>query len=204
VETSYQEVASDTGRVFRVGETPKQLLGYSRRVVIIAAWVAMCLSGLVEYTWGALSGSLAFAHNWGASPVFWLFSAFVICGSFVQIGTGLPRSNGILPVRWAVIIGGLVCGVMAYGLTAYSTALWEAHLGYAVLGGIGSGMVYSSAINQVVPEQEGLMDRVRQRRLGVRLGSVHHRHRGLQHRRGSGQSRCECSQAVHPSCKGRS
>ena len=32
-----------------------------------------------------------------------------------------------------------------------STTIWTAYLGYAVLGGIGSGMVYSSAIN-IVPK----------------------------------------------------
>jgi MFS family permease len=158
VELSYKEVVSDTGRVFRVGETPKQLLGYPRWVVIMAAWVAMCLAGLVEYTWGALSGSLASAHHWGAAPVFWLFSAFVVCESLVQIGTGLLRNKGILSVRWATILGGLICGILGYFLTAYSTTLWEAYLGYAVLGGIGSGMVYSSAINIVAkwyPDKKG-------------------------------------------------
>jgi MFS family permease len=158
VEPTYREIVSDTGRIFRVGETPKQLLGYSRWVVIMAAWAAMCLSGLVEYTWGALSGSLSAAHHWGAAPVFWLFSVFVVCESLVQIGTGLLRNKGILPVRYAVIIGGLICGVLAYTITAYSTTLWEAYLGYAVLGGIGSGMVYSSAINIVAkwyPDKKG-------------------------------------------------
>ena len=45
-----------------------------------------------------------------------------------------------------------------YGLLAQSTNIWEAYLGYAVLGGIGSGMVYSSAINIVAkwyPEKKG-------------------------------------------------
>jgi hypothetical protein len=78
----YQLIRNENGRVFRVGETPKQLLGYPRSVVIWAAWAVMCLSGLVEYTWGALSGSLQAAHNWGPAPVFWLFSVFVICESF--------------------------------------------------------------------------------------------------------------------------
>lgn len=59
----YQEVTNSTGRVFRIGEMPKQILGYDRWVVIVAAWLAMCLSGLLEYTWGALSGSLQAAHN---------------------------------------------------------------------------------------------------------------------------------------------
>jgi MFS transporter, OFA family, oxalate/formate antiporter len=154
----HQLIQNENGRVFRVGETPKQLLGYPRSVVIWAAWAVMCLSGLVEYTWGALSGSLQAAHNWGDAPVFWLFSFFVVFESFVQIGTGFLRNRGILPVRWATMAGGLICGVLGYSITAYSTNIWEAYFGYAFLGGVGSGMVYSSAINIVAkwyPEKKG-------------------------------------------------
>jgi OFA family oxalate/formate antiporter-like MFS transporter len=155
---SYQEVTNDTGRVFRVGETPKQILGYPRWVVIMAAWLAMCLAGLLEYTWGALSGALASAHNWGPAPTFWLFSFYVVFESLVQIGTGYLRNRGILPVRWAVIIGGIICGVVAYLWLANSSTIWTAYASYAALGGIGSGMVYSSAINIVAkwyPERKG-------------------------------------------------
>lgn len=156
--TGYRLLQNENGRVFRVGEEPKQLLGYPRSVIIWAAWAIMCLSGLLEYTWGALSGSLSAAHNWGAAPTFWLFSFFVIFESFVQIGTGFLRNKGILPVRWAAMAGGLICGVLAYTITAYSTSIWMAYLGYAVLGGIGSGMCYSSTINIVAkwyPEKKG-------------------------------------------------
>jgi len=148
----------ETGRKFRVGESDRQLLGYPRWVVITAAWAAMCLAGLLEYTWGALSGSLQAAHHWGNAPVFWLFSFYVIFESFVQIATGFMRNKGILPVRRAVIIGGIVCGICAYAITAFSTAVWQAYLGYAFLGGIGSGMVYSSCINIVAkwyPDKKG-------------------------------------------------
>jgi OFA family oxalate/formate antiporter-like MFS transporter len=155
---SYQEVTNDTGRVFRVGEEPKQILGYPRGVVIMAAWAAMCLAGLLEYTWGSLSGSLQSAHGWGNAPTFWLFSVYVIFESFVQICTGFLRNRGILSVRWATIIGGVICGVVAYVWLAQSTAIWQAYLSYAALGGIGSGMVYSSCINIVAkwyPEKKG-------------------------------------------------
>ncbi len=124
----------------------------------MAAWLAMCLAGLLEYTWAALSGSLAAAHHWGAAPTFWLFSFFVVFESFVQILTGYLRSRGYLNVRWATITGGLVCGIIGYGILAESSNIWEAYLGYAVLGGIGSGMVYSSCINIVAkwyPEKKG-------------------------------------------------
>jgi len=151
-------ITNETGRVFRVGETPKQLIGYSRGTVIMAAWGVMCLAGLLEYTWGALSGSLQAAHHWGDAPTFWLFSFFVVFESFVQIGTGFLRNRGILSVRWATMAGGLICGVLAYTITAYGTGIWTAYLGYAFLGGIGSGMCYSSAINIVAkwyPEKKG-------------------------------------------------
>jgi MFS transporter, OFA family, oxalate/formate antiporter len=154
----YQIVTNDTGRVFRVGEEPRRILGYPRGVVILAAWLAMCLAGLLEYTWAALSGSLSASHHWGAAPTFWLFSFYVIFESFVQICTGLLRNKGILPVRWATIIGGILCGVVAYLWLANSTTIWTAYASYAALGGIGSGMVYSSCINIVAkwyPEKKG-------------------------------------------------
>src|SRR5215470_3452778 len=126
---NYQVITNETGRVFRVGEEPRTILGYGRWVPITAAWLAMCLAGLLEYTWGALNGSLAAVHGWGPGPVYWAFSFFVIFESFVQIFTGIARNRGILNVRWATIIGG-----------------------------IGSGMVYSSCINIVAkwyPEKKG-------------------------------------------------
>ena len=156
--STYEEYTNDKGRTFRIGESPKQLLGYPRGVVLWAAWLAIGLAGVLEYTWSAFSGSLAAAHHWGPAPTFWLFSFFVIFESFVQIGTGFLRNRGILPVRWAAMAGGLICGVLAYTITAYSTSIWTAYLGYAVLGGIGSGMCYSSTINIIAkwyPEKKG-------------------------------------------------
>src|SRR5579872_799773 len=70
----YQEVTNATGRVFRVGEEPRDILGHGRWVPIMAAWVAMMLAGLLEYTWGALNPSLEAVHHWGPAPVFWAFS----------------------------------------------------------------------------------------------------------------------------------
>ena len=157
-QANFQVVTNTTGRVFRVGETPRDVLGHGRWVPIMAAWLAMCLAGLLEYTWGTVAGSLQAAHHWSLAQTFWAFSFFVIFESFVQIFTGILRNRGILNVRWATIIGGVVCGIVGYGLLAESNSIWQAYLGYAVLGGIGSGMVYSSCINIVAkwyPEKKG-------------------------------------------------
>ena len=161
--TAYQEITNSTGRVFRVGETPKDILGWGpirwgRWVPIMGAWLAIGLAGTLEYTWGSLSGSLQAAHGWGIAPTFWLFSVYIICESFIQILTGYLRGRGLLPVRWAVIIGGIICGIAAYGWLSASTQIWQAYLSYAVLGGIGSGMIYNSSINIVAkwfPEKKG-------------------------------------------------
>src|SRR5215831_3505346 len=99
--TAFQEVTNATGRVFRVGETDRGILGYPRGVILWAAWLAMCLSGLLEYTWGTVAGSLQAAHHWSLAQTFWAFSFFVIFESFVQIFTGFARNRGILNVRWA-------------------------------------------------------------------------------------------------------
>jgi MFS family permease len=82
----------------------------------------------------------------------------VIFESFVQIFTDILRNRGILNVRWATIIGGIICGIVAYLWLAQSSTIWTAYASYAILGGIGSGMVYSSAINIVAkwyPERKG-------------------------------------------------
>src|SRR5262249_60489566 len=104
---AFQEVTNSTGRVFRVGETPKDILGWGTRrwgrwVPIMAAWLAMGLAGLLEYTWASLSGSLAAAHNWGPAPTFWLASFYIIFESFVQIATGYLRNPARCPVRMAL------------------------------------------------------------------------------------------------------
>src|SRR5438105_4557201 len=154
----YREIVNDTGRVFRVGEDPKTLLGYPRWVVILAAWLAVTLAGVLEYTWGALAGSLQALHGWSNAPTFWLFSCYVISASLVQPVTGYLREHGTLSPRWATVIGGVICGVVAYGWLSLSTQIWEAYVSYVVLGGIGSGMVYSSCINIVAkwyPEKKG-------------------------------------------------
>ena len=119
-EKGYAEIENDMGRVIRVGETPKQILGYPRRVVIIAAWIGMMPAELLEYTWGALSGDLAAGHDWGLGEIGWLFSTFVIFESLVQIFMGTLRNRGFLNVMWATILGGIICGVTAYGWLAGS------------------------------------------------------------------------------------
>jgi MFS family permease len=149
----------ETGKQYRVGEDPKQLIGYGRWVPILAAWAAMFMAGILEYTWGALSGSMMAQHGWSLQSVFWMFSVYIIFESVASHPmTGFLRDHGILKVRYAVAIGAVLCGVVAYGLTATASSAWQLYLGYAFFGGIGSGMIYSSCINMTgkwYPDKQG-------------------------------------------------
>ncbi|HZD67118.1 MAG TPA: MFS transporter, partial [Acidimicrobiales bacterium] len=154
----FELVQNERGRVFRVGESPKDLIGLPRWAPIAAAWVVMMMAGTLEYTFGAVSGLLQHKYGWSDPVTFWLLSVYVVFESFVSYPTGWLRERGILPARWAAIIGGLLCGVSAYLLLAHASQAWMAYFGYAFLGGIGSGMCYSTCVNIVnkwYPEAKG-------------------------------------------------
>ena len=125
----------------------------------MAAWLAMCLAGLLEYTWGALNPFAGSGASLGPGPgvlgVLLLRHLRVIRP---DRSPGTCATAGSSTSGGPTIIGGIVCGVIGYGILAESTSIWEAYIGYAVLGGIGSGMVYSSCINIVAkwyPEKKG-------------------------------------------------
>ena len=162
----FQLITNETGRVFRVGETPKELLPYGRWLPgqygrwapIFAAWAVMFMAGLLEYTFGVVEGPLQAKFGWSDSGTFWMLSIYVVFEAGISFPTGWLRERGILSARWAVIIGGALCGIPAYLITANAKSIWLAYFGYAVLGGIGSGMCYSTCVNIVnkwYPDKKG-------------------------------------------------
>jgi len=162
----YQLVRNDTGRIFRVGESPKELLPYGRWVPgqsgrwapIFAAWACMFMAGLLEYTFGVVEGPLSAKFGWSSAGTFWMLSIYVIFEAGISFPTGWMRERGILSARWAVVIGGILCGIPAYLITANASNIWIAYLGYAVFGGVGSGMIYSTCVNVVnkwYPDKKG-------------------------------------------------
>ena len=184
---AFQEVTNSTGRVFRVGETPRDVLGWGRWVPIMAAWLAMCLAGLLEYTWGALSGSLQAAHNWGARHVL----AVLVLRHLRVVRADLHRVPA--QPRASSTSGGRRSSA-ASSAASSPTGSWPSR---PRSGRRTSGTPSSAASapgwctqahqhrGQVVPGEEGLADRVRQRRLGLRRRAVHLRHRRRPQRRGA-------------------
>lgn len=157
-QASYREVTDANGRVYRIGETPEQLMGYGRWVMVLLPWIAMLAISTFEYGWGASEKTLAQAYHWNLSAAFWNYTVYVIFEAGASYPTGRMRERGILSPRWAVFIGGVMV-LIAYFSLAHASQLWVAYVLYAAVGGWGSGMVYSSAINIVskwYPEKKGL------------------------------------------------
>ena len=118
----------------------------------------MCLAGLLEYTWGTVARLAPAAHHWSLAPdvlgVLLLRDLRVVRPDLhrdpaqprdPQRPVGDDHRRHRLRHR----------RIRAAGRV---DSIWQAYLGYAVLGGIGSGMVYSSCINIVAkwyPEKKG-------------------------------------------------
>lgn len=155
---AYREVTDQNGRVYRIGETPKQIMGYDRWVMVLMPWIGMFAISTFEYGWGAAEKTLALAYHWNLAAAFWNYTVYVIFEAGASYPTGRLREKGILPARWAVFIGGIMV-LIAYFSLAHASHLWVAYVLYAAVGGWGSGMVYSSCINMTskwYPEKKGL------------------------------------------------
>ncbi|MCW2884747.1 MAG: putative transrane transport protein, partial [Streptosporangiaceae bacterium] len=59
---SYAEIKDSKGRLYRVGETDKDLLGHPRRLMVILPWIAMMGISVFEYAYGSAEDTLSKAH----------------------------------------------------------------------------------------------------------------------------------------------
>ena len=153
----YREVTDSYGRVYRVGETPKELTGRPRWVFILVPWIAMMLISVFEYGWGTAEPTIGKAYGWDLNKLSWLFTVWVAFESGASFPTGWLRERGYLPPRRAVFIGGFGVAAAFVALTISSNA-WIAFIGWTVVGGIAAGMIYSSCINiasKWYPEKKG-------------------------------------------------
>ena len=153
----YREIRGDTGRVFRVGEDPTELMGRSRSYMIWLPWVAMMAAGVFEYAYGSAAKTLQATYNWSDTQTFTLVGVW----GFFQAGIALPagrlRERNVFPARAAMLTGGVLC-LIAFLTIANTGNMAIVIAGYSVLGGIGAGLVYASCINIVgkwFPERKG-------------------------------------------------
>jgi len=133
----------------------KEILGYSRWVVFVAAFLAMGVISPYEYAWSSMAGHIGKLYNWDSVQIGWMFTMFVVLESF---GT-LP--GGILRDKYGPKGVTAIAGVLA-GLGIFSTSLGPNYAFVMVFWCIGSffaGFVYNTAVttaNKWFPDKRGV------------------------------------------------
>jgi MFS family permease len=144
-----KEVRDVYGRRYRVGETDRQLIGRSRAWMVWLGGAAMFAAGVQQYGFGVIAPVLTGAHGWTFTEVVVSLALWAVCQASVAFPAAWLRDHGKLPPAVAVTVGGVLC---ATGLVTLGNAssLTTVFLGYSVLGGIGTGLVYATCVGAVM------------------------------------------------------
>jgi OFA family oxalate/formate antiporter-like MFS transporter len=134
----------------------REILGYSRYVVLVAAFFAMFIISPFEYAWSSMSGHIGAIYGWSHEEVALMFTLFIIFQSLGTLPGGLLRDR--FGARWTTAVSGVLAG-----LGIFAIALGPSYLPVAVLWCIGSfftGFIYNNAVttgNKWFCDRRGLM-----------------------------------------------
>jgi OFA family oxalate/formate antiporter-like MFS transporter len=139
-----------------IDQTDREILGYSRYVVLVAAFFAMFIISPFEYAWSAMSGHIGAINGWSHEQVALLFTLFIIFQSVGMLPGGMLRDK--FGPRWTTAISGLLTALGIYAL-----ALGPSYPLVLVLWCIGSffsGFIYNNAVttgNKWFCDRRGVM-----------------------------------------------
>ncbi|MBL1097740.1 OFA family MFS transporter [Streptomyces coffeae] len=153
----FREVQDSKGRTYRIGETDRDILGHSRKLMVYLPWIAMMAISVSEYAYGSAEDTLSEAHGWTQSNTFWILSVWVFFQAGIAFPAGWLREKGILTARRAMFLGAGLC-LIGFLALSHVDNVFGAILGFGVVGGLGSGFVYATCINMVgkwFPERRG-------------------------------------------------
>src|ERR1044072_6270084 len=152
-----REVTDRNGRVYRIGETDRHIMGRPRWTMVLFPWMGMLGISSSEYAFTSAEDTLHEAHLWSSGHIFWLMGVWVFFQAAVAFPAGQLRESGRLPARYAMFLGA-VGTVLGYLALAYAPHVVVAYLGFGMFSGIGAGLVYATCVNMVgkwYPERKG-------------------------------------------------
>ncbi|KPI27901.1 OFA family MFS transporter [Streptomyces sp. NPDC048253] len=153
----YREVTDRNGRVYRIGESDRDIMGRPRWTMVLFPWMGMLGISSSEYAFTSAEDTLHDAHLWSSGHIFWLMGVWVFFQAAVAFPAGQLRESGRLPARYAMMLGALGT-VLGYLSLAYAPHVAVAYLGFGMCSGIGAGLVYATCVNMVgkwYPERKG-------------------------------------------------
>jgi OFA family oxalate/formate antiporter-like MFS transporter len=132
-----------------------EILGYSRWVVFICAFLAMAVISPYEYAWSSMAQHIGKIYGWTGIQIGWMFTLFVIFESFGTIPGGILRDK--YGPKWVTAIAGLIGGVGIFATSlgpnyGFVLVLW-------CIGSLFAGFVYNTAVttaNKWFPDKRGI------------------------------------------------
>src|SRR5689334_3657823 len=113
----FREVTDSNGRAFRIGESPRDILGGPRSLMVFLPWAAMMGISVSEYAYGSAEETLSSVHHWTTTNTFWLLGIWTVFQAGVAFPTGRLRERGILSPRRATLIGAVLAGIGFFTLS---------------------------------------------------------------------------------------
>ncbi|MCL4334759.1 MAG: MFS transporter [Candidatus Thermoplasmatota archaeon] len=161
---TYSLLKDKNGRQYRVGESPgditKRVLGYriSRRVMVLGAWMCFFFGSVLEYGWGSASTLVISHYGWTTVEGFFNYTVYVLFEATVAayIFSRL-REKGLLSLRRMLWLGAALL-IISYIFFANAFAAWISYVGYAMIGGLASGLAYAAGggvISKWFPDKRG-------------------------------------------------
>lgn len=154
---AYREVTDAGGRLYRIGETDRDIMGRPRWTMVLFPWMGMLGISSSEYAFTAAEDTLSEAHLWSNGHIFWLMGVWIFFQAAVAFPAGQLRESGRLPARYAMMLGALGT-VLGYLSLAFAPHVIVAYIGFGMFSGIGAGLVYATCVNMVgkwYPERKG-------------------------------------------------
>ncbi|WP_406424192.1 OFA family MFS transporter [Streptomyces sp. NBC_01589] len=153
----YREVTDRNGRVYRLGETDRDVMRRPRWTMVLLPWIGMMGISSSEYAFTSAEETLHDAHMWASGHIFWLMGVWIFFQAAVAFPAGQLRESGRLPARSAMMLGALGT-LLGYLSLAYAPHVIVAYFGFGMFSGIGAGLVYATCVNMVgkwYPERKG-------------------------------------------------
>ncbi|MEV1122139.1 OFA family MFS transporter [Actinosynnema sp. NPDC049800] len=141
-----REVLDVYGRRYRIGESDHELLGRPRSRIAWLSGIAMLVTGTAQYGFGALVPALE--QRWSLVELCWAFALWTACQAGIAFPAAWLRERGLLPPRHAVVLGAVLSAIGL--LTLSADHLLVLYLGYSLVGGVGTGLVYATCVGTVI------------------------------------------------------
>lgn len=153
----YREVTDRNGRLYRLGETDRDIMGRPRWTMVLFPWIGMMGISSSEYAFTSAEDTLHEAHLWDSGHIFWLMGVWIFFQAAVAFPAGQLRESGKLPARYAMMLGALGT-LLGYLSLAFAPHVIVAYIGFGMFSGIGADLVYATCVNMVgkwYPERKG-------------------------------------------------